>query len=136
MSAPDAVRPAPLASVVAIAQVCHEANRSYCRTIGDLSQPHWEDAPEWQRSSAIAGVNAIANREVQKPEDSHNSWSAEKERTGWEWGPVKDPEKKKHPCLVPFHELPPEQQAKDVLFFAIATALLFGRATSTSQGGT
>jgi hypothetical protein len=38
---------------------------------------------------------------------------------GWKYGPVKDPEKKEHPCLVSFSELPKEQQAKDFIFRAI-----------------
>lgn len=42
---------------------------------------------------------------------------------GWEYGPVKDPEAKEHPCLVPFSDLPREQQAKDFLFRAVVRAL-------------
>lgn len=29
-----------------IASICHDANRRYCKTIGDDSQPLWEHAPE------------------------------------------------------------------------------------------
>lgn len=39
-----------------IAEVCHETNRAYCRTIGDDSQQPWLAAPEWQRTSAVNGV--------------------------------------------------------------------------------
>jgi len=42
------------------------------------------------------------------PEKSHESWMKVKEIDGWKWGPVKDPEKKEHPCMVPFSELPKE----------------------------
>jgi hypothetical protein len=35
-----------------VARVCHEANRAYCQTLGDNSQPAWDDAPEWQKDSA------------------------------------------------------------------------------------
>ncbi len=38
-----------------IARVCHEVNKAYCEALGDNSQPTWEDAPEWQRSSARMG---------------------------------------------------------------------------------
>jgi hypothetical protein len=109
---------------IAIAQVCHEANRAYCITIGDLSQPRWEDAPEWQTDSAISGVQAIVSGEITAPEQSHESWSAHKLADGWKYGEKKDPEAKTHPCLVPFSALPVEQQMKDRLFFAITTALL------------
>ncbi len=39
-----------------IAEVGHETNRAYCETIGDFSQPSWGNAPDWQKDSAIGGV--------------------------------------------------------------------------------
>lgn len=45
-------------NVDAIAKRAHEVNRAYCASIGDHSQPAWEDAPQWQKDSAIAGVRA------------------------------------------------------------------------------
>lgn len=103
----------------AIAHIVHEANRAYCRTLGDYTQAAWDDAPEWQKSSAMLGVEAILNGTVTKPEQSHEGWLAEKTRTGWTYGLVKDAEKKEHPCFVPYNQLPPEQQVKDAIFFAI-----------------
>jgi RyR domain len=107
----------------AIARVCHEANRAYCATIGDLSQPPWEEAPDWQRSSAVEGVRfCLANPDA-PPSANHESWLEEKRRTGWTYGPGKDPEKKEHPCFVPYDELPIEQRRKDALFKAVVAAL-------------
>lgn len=106
-----------------IAIICHEANRAYCVELGDLSQLPWSKAPDWQRKSAIDGVQFhLANPDASS-EASHNNWLAEKERDGWSYGPVKDAEKKKHPCFVLFGALPLEQQAKDVLFSSIVRAL-------------
>lgn len=106
-----------------IARVAHEVNRAYCRSIGDMSQPSWEDAPDWQRSSAINGVVfTLANPEA-PPSASHESWLAEKRAAGWSYGPVKDPEKKEHPCFVPYEALPPEQRTKDYLFQGVVRAL-------------
>ena len=106
-----------------IARVAHEINRAYCLALGDTSQPAWEDAPEWQRSSAINGVNFhIANPNA-GPDHSHIEWLKEKEATGWQYGPVKDPVKKTHPCYVPYYQLPVEQKAKDYLFRAVVHAL-------------
>jgi hypothetical protein len=47
----------------------------------------------------------------------------DKIKDGWVYGETKDAEKKTHPCLVPFHELPEFQQKKDKLFCAIVDAL-------------
>lgn len=108
-------------TIEACARAGHEANRAYCIAIGDTSQPSWEDAPEWQKSSARKGVGgAIAGN---TPKQSHESWLAEKQATGWKYGPVKDPEKKEHPCFVPYGELPPEQRAKDHLYVTVVRAM-------------
>lgn len=107
---------------IQIAEIVHEANRAYCHTIGDDSQVPFADAPQWQRDSAVNGVEGILNGTITKPEQSHESWLAEKERTGWKYGPVKNAETKEHPCFVPYAALPPEQQVKDAIFFAIVGA--------------
>lgn len=105
-----------------IACVAHEVNRAYCQALGDNSQPAWEDAPQWQRDSAMLGVNLHTESNV-GPEASHQSWFAQKVADGWVYGDVKDPEAKTHPCMVPFADLPREQQAKDFLFRAVVHAL-------------
>jgi hypothetical protein len=106
-----------------IAEMCHEVNRLYCQTLGDFSQPKWIDAPGWQKESAINGVkHAIENPDA-PPSASHDSWLAEKKAAGWKYGPVKNPEKKEHPCFVPYDELPEEQKRKDALFLAVVRAL-------------
>lgn len=58
------------------------------------------------------------------PEESHLGWLEEKRKDGWRYGPVKDPSAKEHPCFVPYHKLPPEQQAKDALFQAAVRGVL------------
>lgn len=107
-----------------IAQVCHEVNRAYCRSLGDDSQPFWDVAPEWQRTSAINGVNFIIDNPDAGPDASHKSWYDEKFKDGWTYGEIKNPETKEHPCMVPFKELPQWQQAKDYLFRQTVISLL------------
>jgi hypothetical protein len=99
-----------------VARVCHEVNRAFCQSQGDMSQVPWKDAPAWQKESAIKGVEYHLANPESKPSDSHESWTKEKEAAGWQYGPVKDPERKEHPCMVPFDQLPKDQQAKDFLF--------------------
>lgn len=106
-----------------IARVAHEINRAYCASLGDASQPAWEDAPEWQQGSALAGVDMHLAKPDATPEQSHESWLAQKLAEGWKYGPVKDAEKKEHPCCVPYAELPAEQKAKDYLFRSVVHAL-------------
>jgi len=110
-------------AVMAIAKACHQANKAWCESTGDYSQKIWEEAEKWQRDSAINGVlfklaNPSAGKDAQ-----HNSWMKEKVDGGWVYGEVKDAEKKTHPCIVPFDQLPEFQQKKDALFCAIVEAL-------------
>jgi hypothetical protein len=109
-----------------IARIAHETNRVYCQAIGDDSQPVWDSAPEWQKASAIKGVQFhLANHRkgiTPSPSASHDSWLAEKKADGWKYGKVKDPAQKTHPCFVPYEKLPLEQRMKDYLFGSIVEA--------------
>ena len=108
--------------VAKIAYVCHQTNKAYCEMVGDGSQKSWDDAEVWQRESAIKGVEfAIANPDA-PASAQHEAWLKDKAKNGWKYGPVKDAEKKEHPCCVPFGELPIEQRIKDHLFKAVVRA--------------
>lgn len=107
-----------------IARVCHEVNRAYCQALGDNSQPTWEDAPQWQRDSAMLGVKLHTDNPEASAAASHESWLAQKVADGWVYGKVKNPEAKEHPCMVPFAELPTDQQAKDFIFRGVVHALV------------
>lgn len=106
-----------------IAKVAHELNKAYCESIGDNSQPTWEEAPDWQKSSAINGVKFHLENPNAGPSASHDSWLKQKEEEGWKYGEVKDPEKKEHPCFVPYEKLPTEQKAKDYIFRQVVHSL-------------
>ena len=108
------------------ARIAHEVNRAYCQAIGDTSQLPWGQAPDWQKESAVKGIelhwSAIMNGKELPPSASHDSWLKEKLDTGWKFGPVKNVDAKEHPCCVPYEELPAEQKTKDYLFGAVARA--------------
>jgi len=109
--------------IIDVARVAHEANRALCLGLGDTSQKPWDDAPTWQRDSAISGVVFHLNNPDATASSSHDNWLEEKARMGWIYGRIKDEALKQHPCIVPFDHLPAEQQAKDVLFRGVVHAL-------------
>lgn len=109
----------PNFSINDVAKVCHEVNREYCLSLGDTSQPSWDTAPDWQRDSAVNGVVFHLENPTAGPSASHDSWMKEKLQDGWVYGPIKDPSKKQHPCMVPYDKLPKHQQTKDHLFIAV-----------------
>lgn len=102
-----------------VAVICHEVNRTYCKSIGDNSQVSWDSAPDWQKKSAINGVLFHINNPEAGPSASHEAWLNEKRLDGWKYGKVKDAGLKEHPCFVPYNELPAEQKTKDELFIAV-----------------
>lgn len=106
-----------------VARIAHEVNRAYCQALGDDSQPTWDEAPDWQKISARNGVVFHRLNPDAEPSASHDEWLREKLADGWVYGPEKDVEKKEHPCVVEYEELPVEQQAKDYIFRAIVHAL-------------
>ncbi len=106
-------------TIVAVAEICHDANKTYCERLGDFSQESWEYSSDHVRQSAIKGVRAHFENPTMTARDSHASWLACKEKAGWAHGDVKDEKKKTHPCMVPYDQLPEEQRVKDHLFTAI-----------------
>lgn len=107
-----------------IASVCHDANKAYCATNGDYSHFNWQFAPDWQKESAIKGVTLhIDSGLVMTPADSHAAWLNQKLADGWKYGETKDPDKKTHPCILPYRDLPEFQKKKDALFTAIVHTL-------------
>lgn len=106
-----------------IARVAHEVNRAYCESLGDRSCPPWEIAPASMQESAINGVRFHFANPDAGPAESHENWLRAREAMGWRWGPVKDEQRKEHPCMLPYDHLPAEQRAKDFLFRGVVHAL-------------
>lgn len=107
-----------------IARVCHEVNRCYCLLLGDDSIKPWNDAYDWQKESAIIGVENIIGNPNITPEQSHKCWLNTKLKDGWVYGPTKDPKKKTHPCIVEYSDLSIEQRIKDELFCSVVRSLI------------
>ena len=110
-------------NIASIARACHNANKAICETFGDFSQKSWEEAEQWQRDSAIRGVEYRLKNPEATPADLHNAWSQDKINDGWKYGPIKDATIKEHPCLVPYSELPAEQRVKDAVFGSIVDSM-------------
>lgn len=106
-----------------IAKIVHTINAAYCLSQGDDSQKPWDEAPEWQKESAVKGVEFVLANPDAPESATHDSWLAQKTADGWVYGEEKDEEAKTHQCIVPFEELPAEQKAKDYIFRATVKAV-------------
>jgi len=111
------------ARVTAIARAAYEINQAYCSGIGDTLAPNWMDTDKAVRIGVEAGVREHLENPDITPEESHANWVKSKEADGWKYGPVKDMDKKEHPCMVPYSELPKSQQAKDYIFAGVIRVL-------------
>jgi DNA-binding transcriptional MerR regulator len=107
-----------------IARVVHAANRELQIVQGDPApSPPWDEAPDYQVREAIAGVQEVLRNPELTAEQSHELWCDRMRADGWTHGDVKDAERKTHPTLLPWGELPSEQRLKDRLFIAVVRAL-------------
>lgn len=43
----------------------------------------------------------------------HETWALERVKQGWKFGPERNDEKKLHPCLIPYDELPESETIFD-----------------------
>lgn len=109
--------------IEAIARTCHEANRAYCRSIGDTSHRPWDELSEEIRESVYAGVKHALDNPGLSGEQSHQKWLEQKYAAGWVYGSTKDDVQKTHPCMQPYHMLPVSERRKDFLFLAVINAL-------------
>lgn len=106
-----------------IAQIAHIINSAFCTAISDPVAPAWDECPEDMRLGMQAGVQFHLDNPDTTPEQSHESWLADKLAKGWVYGEVKDIEAKVHPNIVPYAELSVHQKAKDYLFGAVVQSL-------------
>lgn len=49
----------------------------------------------------------------QMAKNVHEIWSETRIAQGWTYGPERNDSEKKHPCLVPYEELPEEEKVYD-----------------------
>lgn len=98
------------------------------RQQGALRSPRRHLAGALGQGAGLAGETAVnrvifqSNHHDVSPSQSRDTRTAEKEATGWKYGPKKDADKKEHPCMVSYDQLPAEQRAKDYVYRAIAHA--------------
>lgn len=95
--------------------------RAYQEQHGDPLSPAWDDAPDWDRESALEGVLLALGGA--SPAECHEAWCRRRRAAGWTYGPVRDEPRQRHPNLVPYADLSAAQRRKDKLFVAVVSAL-------------
>lgn len=106
-----------------VAQICNDANKAYCNSIGDYSPVSWDLQTEEFKQSSVKGVQFRLENLNATSEDQHNSWMKERLDNGWVFGEITDKPNKIHNCLKPYSELPEEQRVKDYIFAGIVKSV-------------
>ena len=102
-----------------IAKVAYEVNAALRGTLGQ-SHTDWND----EKESMIAGVASVLNLGSEMtPRRSHELWLEFKSTNGWVYGEVQDNQRKVHPDMVPYDDLPEWEKVKDSLFIQVVKSL-------------
>lgn len=64
-------------------------------------------------TSSVVLPDALLGLLEQLAENTHDVWAAQRIKDGWSYGPKRDDANKKHPCLVPYADLPESEKEYD-----------------------
>jgi hypothetical protein len=64
-------------------------------------------------TSAVVLPEALLGLLERLAENTHEVWAAQRIKEGWTYGPERDDADKKHPCLVPYADLPESEKEYD-----------------------
>jgi hypothetical protein len=80
----------------------------------------WPDRDEAFRTQFLGVIEMMCGpARKTSPEELHDDWVRAYEAMDWRYGPVRDPERKTHPDMVPFDQLEQREQDKDAVFVAL-----------------
>ncbi|GBC62521.1 hypothetical protein DENIS_3493 [Desulfonema ishimotonii] len=101
----------------------HQHLKAFRESLGDYTLPDWEETTKHNREMGVRFVRyTLANQSI-TPESHHEKWVANMAKRGWRHGNERNPDKKTHPCMVPWEDLPYHEQAKTVLMIATVNIL-------------
>ena len=72
-----------------------------------IYNPSPEDTSRVELSAEILALS----EEMAK--NTHEVWAQTRMEQGWTYGPVRNDERKEHPCLIPYEELSEEEKEYD-----------------------
>lgn len=109
------------------ARIAHEAVCGLRQANGFGDCPPWAETTHEERSQAMHQVAAVIRQRNFSMEDIHERYVNEMQDMGWTYAEGEaDPNFKTSPLLVPFAQLPLEQQQEDMVFRAVVLALYVG----------
>ena len=106
-------------SLSKVARIIHSLVREYNFLVYGENYPNsakWKDLSEEFTISLKNAIINESNRPSISNQLSHSRWMRDRKNQGWKYSEVLDREKKLHPNLVPYKDLPNSEKFKDFLF--------------------
>jgi ryanodine receptor 2 len=69
--------------------------------------------PDPKDTSDITLPKEIVALAEKLAENAHDVWAKQRMSEGWTYGPERDDGEKKHPCLIPYRDLPESEKEYD-----------------------
>lgn len=107
-----------------IARLVHRAGMAIPDAFGEARPKAWEATTEESREITRQGVRLVMRNPSVTPELIHKAWMSLRQENGWSYGETKDQEKKTHPYMVEFANLPERQRLRDCVFVETIKAAL------------
>lgn len=103
------------------ARFVYEAARVENAAAGRPINPEpWERRPpEFRRMMIRAVAKQCGPKRSRSPKALHEAWVRAYTRMGWRYGPIRNTSLKRHPDLVPFHELGRLEREKDWVYLKL-----------------
>jgi hypothetical protein len=98
-----------------IAEIINSVTSRIPRPDGSFPPDLWCDLSSEQKQRAMDAVVKIYSEPTKTPEELHNLWMKPLLEDGWSAGDF-SLQNKKHPCIVPFHDLPASEILKDEIW--------------------
>jgi len=70
-------------------------------------------APQPIDTSGVSLTPEVLELRELLAENAHDHWALQRMADGWTYGPQRDDRRKRHPCLVPYEELPESEKEYD-----------------------
>lgn len=102
-----------------IAKNAHEVVRAYCKSIGEVTPPHFEDLKDNEVRNLINAVKLLKHNPRTYAGSVHDNWISNMISEGWVYSPEYNEDLKQSPELVSYRELSPISRAKDKLFHEV-----------------
>lgn len=108
-----------------LGRLMHALRREIALIYGGNVPPAWEDeaCTDAMKASSERGALAMLVNPDMTARDEHQRWYNERWEQGWRYGPVRDNERKLHPSMRDFDELPLGERLKDLARIAMAEEL-------------